>query len=186
MVEDPHQQEREKKEHRKADIEWQETNSGRDGSIPSRQADAPIPASTIQLLDFGLFPHGQSPEDVPNHHGGTLGVSQIVFPPGKFACTGSGPFVSLQDITFLHVEAQRDAVGEPEYLCVGKMWLRPGSGLPFSLLKVYRSEAARKDRFATLRTRKRTCEAGDLVEAARCSARKKAKRAQCYGGCCHF
>ena len=175
VVEDPHEQEREKDEHGKAEKEWQETNSGGDGSIPSRQPDAPIPTSTIQLLEPGLFPDRQSPEDVPNHHPGTQSASQIVSPAREVACTPSGPCVSIQDITFLHIEGQRETAYEPEYLCVGKMWLRPGAGLPSDLPQVYRREVARKDRLATLRTLKRTSEEVDLVKVARCSARKKAK-----------
>ena len=177
VVEDPHEQEREKEEHGKVEKEWQETISGRDGSIPSRQPDASIPASTIQLLEFGLCSDHHSPDAVPNHCPGTQGASQTVSPAVKFANAGSGPSVNVQDIAFLHIEGQRDAVGEPEYLCLGNMWLRPGAGLPSDLLQVYRREVARKDRLATLRTR--TCEGGDPVKAARCSARKKAKLAQC-------
>ena len=179
VVEDSHEQQPEKEEHGKVEKEWQETNSGGDGSIPSWQPVAPIPASTIQLLEFGLCSDHQSPDAVPNHCSGTQGASEIMSPAGGFACAGSGPCVSIQDITFLQVEGQRDAVCEPEYLCVGKMWLRPGAGLPFNLVQVYTREVARKDRLATLRTRKRTCEEGDLMKATRCSARKKAKRAQC-------
>ena len=104
-----------------------------------------MPASTIQLLESGLFPDRQSPKDVPNLHPETQDASRIVAPAGKFACTGSRACVGIQDITFLHVEGQRDAVCEPEYLCVGKMGLRHGADLPYNHLRVYRREVARKD-----------------------------------------
>ena len=182
VVEDSHEQERDKEEHGKGEKEWQETHSCSDGSLPSRLPDALLPTSTIQLMGLSLGPDHQSPEPVPNHCLGTPSASQIVSPTGEVACAGSGPCVSIQDITFLHIEGRRETVCEPEYLCVGKMWLRPGAGLPSDLLQVYRREVARKDRLATLRTRK--CEGGDLVggdlvRAARCSARKKVKLAQC-------
>ena len=179
VVEDPHEQEREKEEHGKGENEWQETNGCRDGSLFSRQLDALLPTSTIQLLGSSLCPDHQGPEPVPNHCPETRSASQIVSPTGEIACAGSGPCVSIQDITFLHIEGRRETACEPDYLCLGKMWLRPGAGLPSDLLQVYRREVAHKDRLATLRTRKRTCEESDLVKAARCSARKKAKRAQC-------
>ena len=48
---------------------------------------------------------------------------------------------------------------------VGKMWLRPGAGVPPDLLQVYRREVARQARLATLRIRKRTSEEADVVKA---------------------
>ena len=145
VVEDRRKQEREKEEYERVEKEWQETNSGGDGSIPSRQPDAPIPTSTIQLLEFGLCSDHHSPDAVPNHCAGTPSVGHIVSPTVEGACAGGGPCVSIQDITFLHVEGRRETVCEPEYLCVGKMWLRPGAGLPSSLLQVYRREFRPKE-----------------------------------------
>ncbi len=56
VVEDPREQGWEKEEHGKVAREWQETNNGGDGSIPSRQPDAPTPTSTIQLPGVWLVP----------------------------------------------------------------------------------------------------------------------------------
>jgi hypothetical protein len=48
--------------------EWEETYNGGAGSLPSRQPDAPIPASTIQLLESGSISERQSPEAVQDHY----------------------------------------------------------------------------------------------------------------------
>jgi hypothetical protein len=93
------------------------------------------------------------------------------------AYTRGGPCVSIQDIAFLHVEVQQETAHGPEYLFVGKLWLRPGRVGPSDLLQVYRREVARRDRLATLRTRKRT-KTGEEVEAVQATRRKKVKHTQ--------
>jgi hypothetical protein len=173
-------EEQQEQEQEKEGQEWEEMSSGGGGGgfPPSRQPDAPIPTSTIQLLESGMISERQSPEAVPDHHPGTQSASRIGSPTREAACTRSGPCVGIQDITFLHVEGERETARGPEYLFVGKTWLRPGAGVPSDLLQVYRREVVRKDRLATLRTRKRTSEEVDLVKATRCPARKKVKRTQ--------
>lgn len=91
VVEDPHEQKQEKEGQG-----WEDTSNGADRPLPSRQPDAPVQASTIQLLDFGLVPDRQSREAVLNHYPETQSASRIVSAE-KVACTESEPCVSIQD-----------------------------------------------------------------------------------------
>ena len=86
--------------------------------------------------------------------------------------------ISLQDITFLRVEGQREAAGGLEYQFVAKIWLRPSAGIPSDLLHVYRRDVTRQARLATLRTRKRMSEEAGVVKVKRSAARKKVRQAQ--------
>jgi hypothetical protein len=97
-----------------------------------------MPASTIQLLESGLIPECPSPDAAPDYYPGIQRASRIASPGGKVACTGSGRCISIQDITSLHIEGQRETVYGPEYLCVGKMWLKADAGVPSDLLQFYR------------------------------------------------
>ena len=101
-----------------------------------------------------------------------------MLPAREVACMESGSCISLQDITFLRVEGQREVAGGPEYQFVTKIWRRPGVGIPSDLLHVYRRDVARQARFATLRTRKRMSEEAGVVKVKRFAARKKVRQAQ--------
>jgi hypothetical protein len=144
-VEEQQQQEQEKEEEQ----EREETNSAGGSFPPSRQPDAPAPASTIRLLESGMISECQSPEAVQGYDLQSQSTSRIVSPVRAVACAESGPRVSIRDITFLHVEGRREAAGGPKYLFVGKMWLPPGEGVPSELLEVYTREVAQKTRLAT-------------------------------------
>ena len=67
-------QEQEEEQGRAAEgPDWEDSNSDRGGGgfPPSRQPDAPIPASTFQFLKFGMLPEGQSPEAMIDHQLGS-------------------------------------------------------------------------------------------------------------------
>jgi hypothetical protein len=63
----------------------------------------------------------------------------------------------------------------PEYQFVDKVWLRADAGVPFDLVRAYRTEVVQKDRLATLRPRKRPREEVSPVEETGRSARKNVK-----------
>ena len=159
----------------------EETNSDSGSVASSRQPEAPILPSTIRVLEHSMIPERQSPEAVRDCCLRTQGASRNMSPAREAACTERRPCVSIQDITFLHVEGQRATPCGPEYQFVGKMWLRPGAGVPPDLLQAYRREVARQARLATLRTRKRTREEADVVKEMRCSVRKKIRRVELQG-----
>jgi hypothetical protein len=149
------QHEQEQQEEEQEQREWGESNSGGGDFPPSRQPNAPVPASTIELLDPGRITERQSPDFVQGHY------------LAKVASTGGGAYISIQNITLLSVEEQRDTDLGPEYLFLGRMWLTAGAGVPYDLLQSYRRKVARKDRLVTLRTRKRMGKEADAVQAPR-------------------
>jgi hypothetical protein len=67
-----------------------------------------------------MIPEFPSPEAVPDRYTGTQSASRLVSPADKDACTGSGPCVSIQNITFLHIEGQRETAYGPEYRVFGQ------------------------------------------------------------------
>jgi hypothetical protein len=142
---------------------------------PSSRPDTPIASSPIPVLESGTILEGQSAEAVQECTPRAQIASRAVSPAGDFACPKRGSSVNVRDITFLHAEGHRETASGPEYQFVGKIWLRADVGVPFDLLRVYRREIARKERLATLRTRKRPSEEVDIMEATEGSARKKVK-----------
>ena len=76
----------------------------------------------------------------------------------------------LKNFIFFHVDGQRDAASELEYLCVGEVWLRADTGILLDLLRDYWGKIAREHRLVTLRIRKRTRREVGLVEATGGSA----------------
>ena len=168
------QEEEEEQEQEAEGPDWEDSNSDRGGGVPpSRQPDAPILVSTIQLLESGMIPERQSPEAMTDHQLGSQSVSRIESPMRQAMCTGSGTCMGIQDISFLHIEGLRETVRGPEYLCVGKVWLQSSAGVPSDLLRTYRREAVRMDRLATLRSRKRMSKEVTSVQATR---RKRVKQ----------
>jgi hypothetical protein len=145
---------------------------------PSRQPEAPISTYTVRVRESGLVSTCQSPEVAQSHYARTQTTSPIMSPAREVACMESRSYISLQDITFLRVEGQREAADGPEYQVVAKLWLQPGAGIPSDLLHVYRREVARQVRLATLRTRKRRSEAAGVVKVKRSAARKEVRQAQ--------
>jgi hypothetical protein len=101
-----------------------------------------------------------------------------MLPVREVALMESRSCISLQDITLLRVEGQREAAGGPKYQFVTKVWLRPGLGIPADLLHVYRRDIARQARLATPKTRKRMSEEPGVVKIKPSAARKKVRQAQ--------
>ena len=50
----------------------------------------------------------------------------------------------LKNFIFFHVDGQRDAASELEYLCVGEVWLRADTGILLDLLRDYWGKIARR------------------------------------------
>ncbi len=105
-----------------------EAEQEREGTIgdggrfpPSRQPEAPISTSTVRILESSLVSARQSPKVVQVYHARTQTTSPIMFPAREVARTESGSCISIQDITFLRVEGQREAAGGPEYQFVTKI-----------------------------------------------------------------
>ncbi|KAL2044546.1 hypothetical protein ABVK25_012399 [Lepraria finkii] len=153
--------------------EWEGNSGGggRGGFPPSREPDAPSPASTTQLLESGTDTERQSQETV-HAHLRIRSASRVVSLAREVMRSHSESHVSVQDITFLHIEGQRETARGPEYLCVGKMWFKADAGVLSDLLQTYRKEIARNARLATLRNRKRM---GEEVEAVQATRRKTVK-----------
>jgi hypothetical protein len=168
----------EQQDQEKEEQEREGTNNDGSSFPPSRQPEALIPASTVQVLESSLISQRRSPEVVQGYRTQTQAASSIMLPVREVACTDSGSCISIQDITFLRVKGQREAAYGPEYQFVAKMWLRPGAGIPSDLLHVYRRDVARQARLATLRTRKRMSEEAGVVKVKRRAAREKVKQAQ--------
>jgi hypothetical protein len=142
---------------------------------PSSRPDTPIASSPIPVLESGTILEDQSAEAVQECTPRAQIASRAMSPARDFACPERGSSVNVRDVTFLHAEGHRETASGPEYQFVGKIWLRADVGVPFDLLRAYRREIARKNRLATLRTRKRPSEEVDMVEATGRSARKKVK-----------
>ena len=151
--------------------------SSDEGLSVRRLLDAPKSTSAIRLQEPGMVLELGNPEALPGHRPGSqswvrsVSLTREVNPDG-------GACVNIGKITFLHVEAQRETADGPEYLCVGKVWLQAKGDVLFDHIQDYRRKVAQTARLATLRTRKRTTEAADLVNATRCPTRKRVTRAQ--------
>ena len=93
--------------------EWEETNSDSGSVAPSRQPDSLIPASTIRVLEYSMISERQSPEAVRDCCPRSQSASRNMSPVGEVACTERRSCVSIQDISFLHVEGQRATPYDP-------------------------------------------------------------------------
>ncbi len=161
----------------KEEREREGTNNDGGSSSPRKQPEAPIPTSTVRVLESSLVSACRSQEVVQGCCTRNQTASPIVLPGREVYSSKRRSCIGIQDITFLRVEGQREAADGPEYQFVAKMWLQPGAGISSNLVHVYRRDVVRQARLATLRTRKRMSEEAGVVKVKRSAARKKIKQA---------